>query len=100
GQLLQVLYERRESWNLAKNTTTERFISYLVEHGDLKEITLSNDTYGRSFLRYIWREASEFEVATSVKSGSYLSHGTAVFLHALTEQVPTTIYVNKEQSDK
>jgi len=100
AQLLQVMYERRESWNLAKNTTTDRFISYLLEQGDLKEITLSNDRYERSFLRYTWREASEFEVATSVKSRSYLSHGTAVFLHGLTEQVPATIYVNKEQSEK
>ncbi|PYY15120.1 MAG: hypothetical protein DMG60_18495 [Acidobacteria bacterium] len=100
AQLLQVMYERRESWNLAKNTTTDRFISYLLDQGDLKEITLSSEKYGRSFLRYVWQEASEFEAATSVKSGSYLSHGTAVFLHGLTEQVPATIYVNKEQSEK
>ena len=32
--------------------------------------------------------------------GAYLSHGTAVFLHALNDQLPKLIYVNKEQSLK
>jgi len=32
--------------------------------------------------------------------GSYLSHASAMFLHALTDQVPKTIYVNREQSPK
>lgn len=99
-ELLRVMYARQESWQLAKNTTTDRFISFLLQQGDLKEITITDEKYGRSVHRYIWREATQFEIATSVKRGSYLSHGTAVFLHGLTEQVPTTIYVNKEQSEK
>ena len=35
-----------------------------------------------------------------MKPDSHLSHGTAVFLHGLTDQPATTIYVNKEQSAK
>jgi predicted transcriptional regulator of viral defense system len=36
----------------------------------------------------------------SLKRGSYLSHGTAVFLHGLTDLLPKVIYVNAEQSQK
>jgi len=39
-------------------------------------------------------------VGASLGRGAYLSHGTAVFLHALTDQLPNVIYVNKEQSAK
>lgn len=100
AELLREMYARREGWQLAKNTTTDQFIAFLLERGDLKEITIADQKYGHSVVRYIWREATAFEVATSVKRRSYLSHGTAVFLHGLTEQVPKTIYANKEQSEK
>jgi predicted transcriptional regulator of viral defense system len=36
----------------------------------------------------------------SLRPRSYLSHGTAVFLHGLNDQIPKTIYVNQEQSKK
>lgn len=99
-ELLDVMYARQASWQLAKNTTTEGFISFLLERGDLQEVTLTEEKYGRSIRRYIWRTATQFEIAASVRRGSYLSHGTAVFMHGLTEQIPSTIYVNKEQSEK
>jgi predicted transcriptional regulator of viral defense system len=35
-----------------------------------------------------------------MKHGAYLCHGTAMFLHGLTEQIPARIYVNSEQSPK
>ena len=54
----------------------------------------------RSATRYIWGKASPFAVALSLRASAYLSHGTAVFLHGLTDQIPRTIYVNKEQSAK
>lgn len=54
----------------------------------------------RGIHRYVWEQASEYEIALSLRPGSYLSHATAIFMHALTEQIPRTIYVNKEQSPK
>ena len=100
AELLREMYARREVWQLAKNTTTDQFIAFLLQRGDLKEIKISDERYGRSVVRYVWREATAFEIATSLRRGSYLSHGTAVFLHGLTEQVPKTVYANKEQSEK
>jgi predicted transcriptional regulator of viral defense system len=35
-----------------------------------------------------------------MRSSAYLSHGSAVFLHGLTDQIPRTLYVNKEQGVK
>lgn len=55
---------------------------------------------GRSVIRYVWREASDYRLALSLRPRSYLSHATAMFLHALTDQVPKTIFVNREQSPK
>lgn len=52
------------------------------------------------FTRYVWGEASAYEVALSLRGGSYLSHASAVFLQGLTAQIPRTIYANKEQSEK
>lgn len=54
----------------------------------------------KTFPRYIWEEASAYEVALSLRKGSYLSHASAVYLHALTPQIPRIVYVNKEQSPK
>jgi hypothetical protein len=57
----------------------------------------------RTFTRYIWgpsRPTTPYEVALSLRGGSYLSHASAVFLHALTSEIPRTVYVNKEQSPK
>lgn len=100
AELLKVLYTHREIWQLAKNTTTDQFVDFLLQQADLKQIALANENYGRTVGRYIWREASNYEIATSIRHSAYLSHGTAVFLHGLTEQIPRTIYVNKEQSEK
>jgi hypothetical protein len=35
-----------------------------------------------------------------VAEDAYLTHASAVFLHGLTDQIPQTIYVNVEQSEK
>lgn len=57
-------------------------------------------TDSRGTPRYIWDQASTYEVALTMRAGSYLSHASAVFFHALTQQIPRTIYVNKEQTPK
>jgi hypothetical protein len=53
-----------------------------------------------SVVRYVWKQASPYEIALSLKRKAYLCHATAVFLHGLTEQIPSRIFVNAEQSPK
>lgn len=65
----------------------------------MKEIVLTA-TYPFEAKRYHWDSFSPHELALSIKPGSYLSHGTAAYLHNLTDFEPEAIYVNKEQSFK
>lgn len=99
SDLARILAENRQSWRLAQRFTREDFTEFLIQKAKLKKLTLKSEHY-REFFRYVWDEASAYEVALSLKKGSYLSHGTAVFFHALNDQLPTTIYVNQEQSPK
>lgn len=80
-----------------------RLITYLIDEGQLHQVEILRE--GRtssegSKKRYVWRQASPYSIGLSLSKNSYLSHSSAMFLHALTEQVPKTIYVNKEQSPK
>ena len=45
-------------------------------------------------------QPTPFHYAISLRGGAYLSHASAVYLLGLTQQLPRTIYVNKEQSSK
>jgi hypothetical protein len=97
-----LLKEHRDEWRLAKSTSSEDFVRFLTEQTRLREaiVTPVNHPKLPPVVRYAWGDASPFQIALSLKRGSYLSHGTAVFLHALTDQLPAIIYVNQEQSEK
>jgi predicted transcriptional regulator of viral defense system len=99
SELGAILSENRATWKLPNYITTGSFISFLGDTGKLSVAKVASEHY-RSATRYIWGKASPFAVALSLRSSAYLSHGTAVFLHGLTDQIPKTIYVNKEQSIK
>ncbi|MGC2331549.1 MAG: hypothetical protein WA581_08850 [Candidatus Acidiferrales bacterium] len=71
----------------------------MVEGGWLEPISLTSDLY-RTKTRFASRLASRFQIALSIKRGSYLSHGTAASLHSLVEPAVEITYVNKEQSPK
>ena len=98
-ELRAILNRNRPTWKLPDYIITRRFIGFLVDTGKLSVANVVSEHY-RSATRYIWGKASPFAVALSLRSSSYLSHGTAVFLHGLTDQIPTTLYINKEQSTK
>lgn len=94
-----ILSMNRQAWRLTQGTTVNYFLDFLEERGELREISLSSATYP-GFTRYAWGEVSPYQVALSVRPRSYLSHGTAVLLHGLTDALPRVIYVNQEQSPK
>jgi len=54
----------------------------------------------RTVTRYVWADASPYAVAATLESRAYLSHGTAVLLHGLTDQLPSVICVSREQSQQ
>jgi hypothetical protein len=101
SDLAAILAERRGEWRLAQ-TTVGQFADYLLKKTKLTEIRLAAENYpeARPIVRYAWGAVSPYTLALSLKPDAYLCHATAVFLHSLTEQLPRTIYVNSEQSQK
>jgi predicted transcriptional regulator of viral defense system len=100
SQLAGILTEQRNFWRLAQRTTTRQFISFLENQGKLTPTTFHSQVYHRETTRYTWGEASKYELAQALQPRGYLSHGTAVELHGLTDLLPNTLYLNVEQSPK
>jgi predicted transcriptional regulator of viral defense system len=99
SDLARVLSSNRGFWRLTQGTTVDYFINFLTEKSRLRRVNLASANYS-GFVRHAWGEVSSYQIALSVRPRAYLSHGTAVFLHGLTDQIPKTIYVNQEQSPK
>lgn len=101
SDLGKILTEHRAFWRLAKNTTAAAFADFLIQKSELTRHEMKAINHpSSSTVRFVWRRASPYELALSLKRGAYLSHGTAMFLHGLTEQIPFQLYVNSEQSPK
>lgn len=80
-----------------------KLIGLLVQEGVLQEVRLQREgttSTASARTRFVVGKVSPYEVGLSLARGSYLSHASALFLNALTEQVPKTVYVNKEQTPK
>ncbi len=103
-ELARILQTMRDEWRLAASTGPDEFIELLSSRGDLKRVKIApfgEHPQARIFTRYTWGAASAYSVALSLFKAAYLSHGTAVFLRGLNDQVPRrTVYLNHEQSPK
>lgn len=94
--LAELLDRFRSFWRLGERFPVSKFIEYLMQESLLSVIKLEFPSVIET--RYIWRQASDFAVAQSMRPRAYLSHYTALYLHELTDQIPKTIYVNAEQA--
>ncbi len=74
-------------------------LQQILEITKLEEVKLAGPGE-RAVTLYTWGKVSPYAIALSIRPGSYLSHGTAAFLHHLIKITPTMIYVNKEQPEK
>jgi hypothetical protein len=100
--LERLIVSKRVDLAIPRRVSTREFLKVLLESTPLRQLLLAPvppADYDAP-VRFVWGQVSPFSVALSLRAGSYLSHGSAVFLHGLTEQIPKTIYVNKEQSPK
>jgi predicted transcriptional regulator of viral defense system len=102
ADLTQILLKNRRTWKLAENTTVAGFLEFLEQELRLHLVRVEplNHPNARDITLYSWGEVSPFSIGAHLRRGAYLSHGTAVLLHGLTDQLPKQIYVNKEQSEK
>jgi predicted transcriptional regulator of viral defense system len=99
ADVLKILNGNRRKWDLGTSVSDQAFSRFLVEQLGLRVVDLLSEEY-RSLQRYGWQDFSPYLMALSIRPRAYLSHGTAVFLHGLNDQIPKTIYVNQEQSEK
>lgn len=98
-QLQVLLQKNRRNWEISPELSFTKFLKFMLKRSKLRDITLESVDYG-SQTRYVWRRPSVHAVALSIKSKSYLSHHTAVFLQGLSDQPSERVYVNHEQSPK
>ena len=98
AQIDRILFENRAFWRVSVSTTVQNFIDFLLKETKLKIIKFKFPS--RTMDRYIWGDASTFDMVSSLKPDSYFTHYTAIYLHELTEQIPKTIYLNFEQLPK
>ena len=89
----------RAAWGLRTRVSYGEFLEFLLREGKLRRIVLSSESY-TPIARYAWGEVSPYNVGQSLRKCAYLSHASALFLRGLTDQIPKTVYVNREQSQK
>ncbi len=101
-ELTAILVANREDWQLPDGLGSPAFRDFLLENTPLHEIQLESVNHPNvaPITRFVWGEPDAFEIACSLKKNAYVSHGSAAFLHSLTDELSSTIYLNLEQSPK
>jgi predicted transcriptional regulator of viral defense system len=102
AEVAKILASQRADWRLAQHTNARDFIRSLLKSSPLKQVLLGpvNHPGLDPIVRYVWKAATPFELALSIKRDAYFCHGTAAFLHGLSDEVPRNLYLNAEQSPK
>lgn len=93
----EYLGTRRAALKVPKSFGVDDLIVLLHENEVLRIAEISSEEYG-SKSRYAFGAISPLQLACSFYKGSFLSHGTALYLHGLAPL--DTIFVNHEQSPK
>lgn len=93
-----ILKKNREFWRLRKTMAADEFIQFLLEATKLRKVSLPFPH--RRVMRYVWGQTPLCELLMSIDEKCYVSHYTAVQVHGFTDQVPKTVYVNREQPPK
>lgn len=91
-----VLASQRAFWRLAQSTTAEDLITFLKKHSKLRGIEFPFPQRPESC--YVWGDVALHTILLSLRKDLYFSHYTAMRLHGLTEQSPTTLYLTDERT--
>ncbi|KVL51883.1 hypothetical protein WK39_22510 [Burkholderia cepacia] len=96
-EIRAILADQRAFWRLAQSTTADNFIAFLQLHAKLRKVEFPFPQ--RAEQCYVWGDVPLLTILLSLRKNLYLSHYTAMRLHGLTEQSPTTIYTTDERSN-
>ena len=107
--LTHLLGAARHSLGIPHALTGDHLIEVLQSLGILEVRLLKHDPPASTgkrrehyapFIRYTSRRADGYQLGLSLRANSYISHASALWLHGLLDQQPTSIYLNKEQAAK
>ncbi|HVA98772.1 MAG TPA: hypothetical protein VNG53_07755 [Bacteroidia bacterium] len=91
----EVFNKYKDSWNVPSNKYASQVLAYLVIRKIFIENTFISGS-NESKTIYSWKSKDEFTIISGLKSDSYFSHYSALYLHQLTLQIPKIIYLNFE----
>jgi predicted transcriptional regulator of viral defense system len=97
--LEEILSVSRKTWKLNKHITIEKVVEQLLQSNLVRESTFKSKDLPTT-KKYTLTIPSPYRLALSLRTDSYLCHGTAAFLHGLTPESGNTVFVNREQSEK
>jgi len=99
SELAAIFQKQRSRWKLPHEMKFPGFVSWLQEERKLTQIRLTSPRYPE-IIRYAWGlDPSPVLVALSTKRESYLSHGSALWVHGVGGSAKD-LYVNYEQREK
>ncbi len=99
----KMVAEHRQEWGLPSSYGSRKLQELLIQKKLLETAVINpenKETAYRQIKRLVWRGCTALEIASTLKEKAYLCHGTAVFLHGLTDLQPRTFYINREQTPK
>jgi len=98
SDLRRIFEEQKATWKIGPTVRSTAFVNFVVDHMDFNVVQLPFPT--RKETRYATPSAAVYDIAASLRPDAYFTHQTAMFLHGLTQQAPSNIYLNFEQPHK
>jgi len=98
SEISLILNQNRKFWRLPESQSTFKFIDQLTTFTKLKRYEF--DFPWKKYTKFTWGDVSIYKLCLNLHQNSYFTHYTALYWHNLTDQIPKTIYVNFEQSQK
>lgn len=93
-----VLDSNRDDWELPSSVTLTLYLRFLENEEIVEKIELGFPS--RQVTLYAVRKFSKYDLALAAAPRAYFSHITAMYIHSLTEDESSTVYINQEQRPK
>ena len=97
-KIKEIINEHRDDWEIPTNRSTKKILNYLIKKKALFSNAVLNPS-NEAHQIYTWKSKDDYTVISGIKTNSYFSYYSALFLHGLTLQIPKTFYLNDERSD-
>jgi hypothetical protein len=87
SELRDVCIGQRHAWKIPRGMNFSSILDFLIRNTQLKELKLKCADYP-PLTRYTWGDISPVLLALSTNRQTYLSHGSALWIHGLGGELP------------